>query len=509
MIIKTKKICAAVLSAVMAAGMIPISGMTVLAEESEETEEQAELYEQPDESTDPEPEREYNVEFDEETGTVTLSGKIDSSWWRTDAISEVRDDIKHVIVTDGETASDASMLFYSLTNVETIDVSNLDTSDATDMSSMFALCLNLEEIDLTNFDTSNVTRTEKMFADCASLVTIKVGNNWYLRKVQNSTDMFLNCTSIQGDFGTTYMPDHVDAKYAQTDYIPVYYCYVRYNDVRIDGYSLILEGSLTFRVFLKVPEDFNIKGTKMRFTVGNAKPITVKNPVDYDIISRCYYYYCPITAVQMADTIKSEFIYGEGGSKVSTHKTSVQEYLNGIALRDNARPLAEALLRYGYYSQQYLSRVNEWTIGDKYTAMNDYSYDYDIDNIRGGLTPPSVDSSIAENFNVTASLSLEENVTLTLKLTAKKDRSYNLTYEDGRVLDDDGRVYTAVFKNINQAHFNDEKVVYFGYDKISISVNSFIKTVLDNNAHSSYNNDYCMAMCALCDVGTEAKEYVR
>jgi len=93
-------------------------------------------------------------------------------------------------------------------------------------------------------------------------------------------------------------------------------------------------------------------------------------------------------------------------------------------------------------------------------------------------------------------------------LTAKGNKSYNLTYADGRALDVDGKVYTAVFNNINQANFDDVKVVCCGSDKISISVNNYIKSVLDRYADSTENRDYCLAMCALYDVGEQAYKYV-
>ncbi|MBR6960688.1 MAG: BspA family leucine-rich repeat surface protein [Clostridiales bacterium] len=455
-----------------------------------------------------EPEAEYNVSYDEETGTVTLSGKLDSTWWLLEPISKIRNDIKHIVIAEGATVEDAKMLFYQLKNVETIDLAGLDTSGATNMSFMFAGCTSLTELDLTDFDTKNVTGTENMFSDCTNLVTIKVGNGWNLRKVDKSDDMFTNCTSIRGDLGTTYMPEHVDKSYAQIDYMPIQYCYVRYNDAKVDGYSLILEGALTFRVFVKVPEGFDLTGTRVKFTVGSAAPITVNDPKYYDNIIRAYCYYCPVTVNQMADTIRTEFFYGEDGSEVRTHETNVEEYLAGVALKDRARPLAEALLRYGYYSQQYLSRVNGWTIGEDHAAMDDYSFDYDIDDIRGKLTAPTVDGFFSENFKVTANLRLGETVSMSMKLTAKGNKSYNLTYEDGSVLDDDGKVYTAVFDNINQEDFDDVKVVCCGGDRISISVNNYIKTVLDKYSASADNRDYCIAVCALYDVGVLADKYI-
>lgn len=63
---------------------------------------------------------------------------------------------------------DMSCMFYDC-HVESLDLSKFDTSLVTNMSFMFFSCY-AEFIDISNFNMSNVVRMEKMFADCHAIV---------------------------------------------------------------------------------------------------------------------------------------------------------------------------------------------------------------------------------------------------------------------------------------------------------------------------------------------------
>ena len=59
-------------------------------------------------------------------------------------------------------------MFYKVSNVSTLDVSNFNTSNVVDTSGMFRYCSNLSSIgDITNWDMSKVTNTSLMFEGCA------------------------------------------------------------------------------------------------------------------------------------------------------------------------------------------------------------------------------------------------------------------------------------------------------------------------------------------------------
>ena len=69
--------------------------------------------------------------------------------------------------------SDASNMFYELSNVIAIDVSTIDTSRTTNMSGVFYNDNKLKTLDLSNFDMSGVTSTTDMLSSMTSLESLK------------------------------------------------------------------------------------------------------------------------------------------------------------------------------------------------------------------------------------------------------------------------------------------------------------------------------------------------
>ena len=86
--------------------------------------------------------------------------------------------------------------FAYLQNVETIDLTNADTSGVTNMNSLFNGCKKLVEIDLSSLDTSNVTDMRYMFYGCEKLVNVNLsglgGDN-----LTNVTELFAHCSSLE------------------------------------------------------------------------------------------------------------------------------------------------------------------------------------------------------------------------------------------------------------------------------------------------------------------------
>ncbi|EOZ5809274.1 BspA family leucine-rich repeat surface protein, partial [Enterococcus hirae] len=141
----------------------------------------------------------YN--FDENTGTLTieageLSGYAESPWNSgavdIEAIKKIvlsgkvvapenanllftgdntKGDLKNVTEIDGlsqlDTSNVTSMqsMFYGMSSVTSLDVSNFNTSNVTDMLSMFRGIGSVTSLDVSNFDTSKVTSMRNMFAD--------------------------------------------------------------------------------------------------------------------------------------------------------------------------------------------------------------------------------------------------------------------------------------------------------------------------------------------------------
>lgn len=78
----------------------------------------------------------------------------------------------------GDTRATASManLFYSCSELVSVDMSWVDTRNVTDMSYMFYGCSDLESIDLSKLDTSKVTNMEYMFEGCLSIKKLDLSN---------------------------------------------------------------------------------------------------------------------------------------------------------------------------------------------------------------------------------------------------------------------------------------------------------------------------------------------
>ena len=92
-----------------------------------------------------------------------------------------------------------SQLFERYTG-ETLDVSNLDTSNVTNMSYMFRHCNNLTSLNVSNWDTSNVTNMSHMFSNCYKLIEIIGIENFNTSNVTSfcggDFGLFSNCESL-------------------------------------------------------------------------------------------------------------------------------------------------------------------------------------------------------------------------------------------------------------------------------------------------------------------------
>ena len=114
-------------------------------------------------------------------------------------------------------------MFYWMQNLKTINFGNFNTSKVTDMTAMFGCTFSLTELDLSKFDTSNVTQMSYMFhgtyvqkLDLSSFNTsnvinmysmfeatsrlreINFGNNFNTEKVTNMGRMFTNAPALLG-----------------------------------------------------------------------------------------------------------------------------------------------------------------------------------------------------------------------------------------------------------------------------------------------------------------------
>ena len=116
-----------------------------------------------------------------------------------------------------EKVNDMSAMFSGCSNLTNLDVSGFNTENVTNMYFMFSECSGLTNLDVSGFNTENVTSMSYMFYGCSSLITIYASDEWSTGKVTVGWDMFLGCTNLVGEKGTTFNWGHIDSEYARID----------------------------------------------------------------------------------------------------------------------------------------------------------------------------------------------------------------------------------------------------------------------------------------------------
>ena len=103
-----------------------------------------------------------------------------------------------------------SGMFKNCTILKTIDLSSFDTSNATIFASMFMNCQGLQNLDLKSFNTGNVTSMLNMFYNCSSLTSLDL-SSFNTSNVERMEGMFYNCSSLTSldlsNFNTSKITD--------------------------------------------------------------------------------------------------------------------------------------------------------------------------------------------------------------------------------------------------------------------------------------------------------------
>ncbi len=111
---------------------------------------------------------------------------------------------------DTSNVTNMTYMFEGCTSLQTLDLSSFNTSNVTKMGQMFNGCTNLTTLDLSNFDTSNVTAMTNMFNRCTNLTTLDL-SSFDTSNVTAMTNMFTRCTNLTtldlSSFDTTNVTD--------------------------------------------------------------------------------------------------------------------------------------------------------------------------------------------------------------------------------------------------------------------------------------------------------------
>ena len=113
----------------------------------------------------------------------------------------------------------------------------------------------------------------------------------------------------------------------------------------------------------------------MSFTVNDKTQQDVFDPDDTDLGGNGYYgFTCNLNALQMADEITADFHYRVNGEEQTVSQIYTAEaYLNALVnngeISDEVKALARSLLDYGYYSQAFLSGIENIGISGRHPAL--------------------------------------------------------------------------------------------------------------------------------------------
>ena len=134
-----------------------------------------------------------------------------------------------VILVDEMLRTQQLMMNRGSITMVTIDASFANYGP-TSTASWFNSMSQLRTLDLSNLTMTNVTNTDEMFSGCSSLTTITVNDTWPAQNGAEGTvtpggsgssvsgsNMFNGCTSLVGGAGTPYDASHVDYTYAHID----------------------------------------------------------------------------------------------------------------------------------------------------------------------------------------------------------------------------------------------------------------------------------------------------
>lgn len=110
--------------------------------------------------------------------------------------ADERAKIQTVSFADEYTPTSTGHWFEGFTNLQSIDLTNLDFGKATVSASMFDGCSSLTDINAEKLDTASLANAINMFRGCSSLTSLAV-DDWNVSHLWNTGSMFQNCTSLK------------------------------------------------------------------------------------------------------------------------------------------------------------------------------------------------------------------------------------------------------------------------------------------------------------------------
>ena len=129
------------------------------------------------------------------TYTTTIGSNITGDSPTMIRFENSRDKLYSVQYVNTSKINNMANMFFSCTNLVSVDTSGWDTSNVTTMGAMFNYCTSLTSIDLSSFNTSKVTSMDSMFRGCANLTSLDL-SGFDTSKVTSMNSMFNGCTGL-------------------------------------------------------------------------------------------------------------------------------------------------------------------------------------------------------------------------------------------------------------------------------------------------------------------------
>ncbi len=170
--------------------------------------------------------------------------------------------------------------------------------------------------------------------------------------------------------------------------------------------SLLLEGDIGVRFYVRLPEALRNGSTNVSFTIsgkgGDTYATTVPYSEDLPTNSKGYVGFTfYVNTIQMADTITATLNYGDGETLVKTY--SVKDYFEEFDAAYAAHPeafttkavkIVKATADLGHYMQAYLDESNtSWSVPTDHAAM-DVVYEENINSLLDEVTAAVADHAL-------------------------------------------------------------------------------------------------------------------
>ena len=128
-----------------------------------------------------------------------------------------QDSNNEAVITFSGSVNDCEKMFYGLTNIIEIDLSNFDMSSVATMQMMFSLCRNLKKIIFGNTYTTSLTNLYQTFGHCFSLLSLDL-SHFVTSSVTTMCELFTNCHSLTSLNVSTFKTENVENMYDMFGY---------------------------------------------------------------------------------------------------------------------------------------------------------------------------------------------------------------------------------------------------------------------------------------------------